>query len=125
MAVAEGEARVKALSKGEGSVGEWSASRVVQRGPGLPRELIRTVFGMPSDTLPSYAGAQTPNGGFVIAKLEKVTKTEVKADDPRLQPARGQYQQLLGKLELNGYLTQLRARYAVEIAPAAIKDATE
>jgi peptidyl-prolyl cis-trans isomerase D len=125
LAVAEGLARLEALRKGENAPGDWSEPKVVQRGPGLPRELVKAVFGLPADKLPGYAGATTPGGGYVIAKVEKVTKAEIKIDDPRVQAARAQYQQLLGRLELNGYLAQLRARYGVEISPTAFEGASE
>jgi peptidyl-prolyl cis-trans isomerase D len=125
LAVAEGQARLEALNKGESSTGEWSAPRVVQRGPGLPRELVKAVFAIPAEKLPGYGGAPTAGGGFALVKLEKITKADLKAEEPRLLAARSQYQELLGRMELNGYLAQLRTRYKVEISPTAIKDATE
>lgn len=121
LALAEGQGRLEALSKGEGVQGEWSAARVVQRSPGLPRELLKAVFGLPADKLPAYTSYQAPDGTYALIKLEKVTKTDVKADDPRLQAVSRQYQQLLGRLELNGYLAQLRNRYGVEISPQAVR----
>jgi peptidyl-prolyl cis-trans isomerase D len=125
LAIAEGQTRLEGLKKRENVSGDWSAPRVVQRGPGLPRDLARAVFEQSADKLPGYAGVGTQDGGFAIIKLEKVTKATVKSDDPRLQAVRGQYEQLLGRLELNGYLAQLRSRYGVEISPAAARDATE
>jgi peptidyl-prolyl cis-trans isomerase D len=121
LALTEGQGRLEALSKGESVQGEWSAARVVQRSPGLPRELLKVVFGLPAEKLPAYAGYQAPDGTYALIKLEKVTKTDVKPDDPRLQAVNRQYQQLLGRLELNGYLAQLRSRYGVEVSPQAVR----
>lgn len=121
----EGKARLEALNKGESTPGEWTSPRLVQRGPALPRELAKAVFAAPAAKLPSYAGVATSNGGFALIRIEKIIKAEIKPEDPRLQAAREQYQQLLGRLEFNGYLAQLRARYGVEISSTAIKDAAE
>ena len=125
LAVAEGEARLTALKKGEQTPGEWTPAKALQRGPGLSRELAKAVFGLSPEKLPAYAGVASPGGGFALIRLEKVVKADIKPEDPRLQGARSQYQQLLGRLDLSGYLAQLRARYGVEISASAIKDSVE
>lgn len=125
LAVEEGKARLDALRKGENSLGTWSEPRMVQRGPNLPHEMMKTVFSAPPDKLPSFSGVPTQNGGYALIKLTKVVGVDVNENDPRLESAQSQYQQLLGRLELSGYLAQLRSRYGVEISPTALKGSGE
>jgi peptidyl-prolyl cis-trans isomerase D len=125
LAELEGRSILDALKKGESVAGDWSPPLTLQRGSEVPRELVKVVFGVPSDKLPSYAGTPIQTGGFAIVKAEKVIRGEVRPDDPRLLAVQGQYQQLLGRFELGGYLAHLRERYGVEISPTAVKDSAE
>src|SRR5690606_29228577 len=70
-AEAEGEAAISALRSGEEVEGVWSASRTLTRAnPGLPEAAARTVFAVPDETLPAYAGAPMPDGRYVVYRIE-------------------------------------------------------
>lgn len=125
LALAEGQSQLETLKSGGTVAGEWSQPRTVQRGASLPRDLLKAVFAQPAEKLPAYLGYQGADGSYGLIKLEKVTTAEVKQDDPRLRSVGQQYQQLLGRLELAGYLAQLRQRYGVEVTPQAIRDSAE
>lgn len=57
--------------------------------------------------------------------LDKVTSEPIKADDSRLKAVKAQYQQLLGRSELSGYLAQVKDRLGVKVEATALRDGSE
>lgn len=124
-AMAEGEKILAALKAGQALPEAWSNSQSINRRAGLPGGLVRAAFAIPGDKLPGYAGFEAQNGNYVVVMLEKVTSEAIKPDDARLKAVRAQYQQLLGRTEFSGYLSQVKDRLGVKVAPGVLRESAE
>ncbi|BAL24150.1 SurA N-terminal domain-containing protein [Azoarcus sp. KH32C] len=117
-----GEAALAALRKGEAVSGDWIAAQTVQRGkPTLPPTAMGAIFGAETAKLPSYAGAASADGGYVVYRIESVNRPDVAKDDKRVKALAGQYQRLIAERDFSAFLTSLRDRYKVEINSAALR----
>lgn len=122
LAEKEGEAKLAQLNKGEAVDLQWSPAKPAQRSlPGVPPEIMRAVFRAPSDKLPSYAGAKVPGAGYLLFRIEKVTRPTASGDDPRLKAIKQQYSRVLAEQDFAAYVAMLRKRYDVKINLAALE----
>jgi len=120
-AIAKGESELAALKAGESPSLSWGEQLNLQRGqPGLPPQVMATVFSAPGDKLPSYAGLELPGSGYAVFRIDSVKKVNVGKDDERLSAIKGQYAQLLGAQDLRAFLEALRAKYKVKVNAAAL-----
>lgn len=123
LALQDATARLDKLKKNEAADVAWGQPRKIARNgtPGMSPDALRALFKVPADKLPAYAMSGSPTAGSAIYKITAVNKPEVKADDPRVKSAQTQLAQLASGEELNAYLAALRARYKVQINPAAVE----
>ncbi|WP_374483248.1 SurA N-terminal domain-containing protein [Zoogloea sp.] len=122
LAEADGESKLAKLLKGETLELGWSASHPLQRGTqGLPPDALRAVFRAPTDKLPTYAGAKLPGAGYVLFRVEKVSRPTIAENDPRLEALRQQYARILAEQDFSAYIAALRKRYDVKINAAALE----
>lgn len=122
LALAQGEAALVALRKGEPSAAQWGDERVLQRAaPGLPAVAMQAVFSAPAEPLPGYVGVQLPEGDYVIYRIDAVERPQVAADDPRVAAVSAQYAQLLAGRDFGAFLSDLRQRYEVEVNASALQ----
>lgn len=120
-AVKDGEAKLAQLNKGEAVSLQWSEGKPVQRmAQGVPPEIIRTIFHARSEKLPSYVGVSVPNAGYVLFRIEKVSRPAPTKDDPRLQAIKQQYARVVAEEDFGAYIASLRQRYNVKINYALI-----
>ncbi|KAB2970173.1 SurA N-terminal domain-containing protein [Zoogloea sp.] len=123
LAEKDGEAKLAKLGKGEALDLQWSAAHPIQRvDQRIPPEVLRTIFRAPVDKLPAYAGAKVQGVGYVLFRIEKVTRPVASGkDDPRLQALRQQYGRVLAEEEFSAYLGALRKRYDVKVNAAKLE----
>jgi peptidyl-prolyl cis-trans isomerase D len=120
LAVADGQARLAELKKGEDKQA-WGAAKRVSRmdASRLPPPAIPAVFRMNTDKLPSYAGVEIRGTGYLLYRLNKVEAGE-KLDDVRRQGLLGQLRSLAAQEDMQMYVSALRSRYKVEINEKAL-----
>ena len=122
LAEKDGEAKVAGLNKGDALELNWSASRPMQRADqGLSPAVARAVFRAPSTKLPAYAGVPIPGAGFVIFRIEKVSRPTANEADPRLKAIKQQYARVLAEQDFGAYIASLRKRYEVKVNAAALE----
>lgn len=121
-ALEQGEATLAALGKGESTTVTWGEERTLQRGaPGLPAAAMQAVFSAPAELLPAHVGVHTPEGDYVIYRIEAVQRPQIGAEDPRIAAVASQYAQLLAGRDFGAFITDLRQRYEVNINAAALQ----
>lgn len=78
LAIAEGEAKLAALLKGDSDEVKWGASRKILRAApqGLPRDAATAIFTANSAALPVFVGAKAEGGGYTLYKLTDVIAAE-------------------------------------------------
>lgn len=120
LAVADGQARLAELKKGEDKQ-TWGAAKRVSRmeASRLPPPAVPAVFRMNTDKLPSYAGVEIRGTGYMLYRLNKVEAGE-KLDDVRRQGLLGQLRTLAAQEDMQMYVSALRSRYKVEINEKAL-----
>ncbi len=126
LAEQDGEAKLAQLTKGEALNLQWSAAKPVLRSAqGVPPEMLRAVFRAPTDKLPGYAGTKVPGAGYVLFRVEKVTRPTASQDDPRLNAIRQQFGRVLAEQDFSAYMATLRKRYNVKVNLAALEGSKE
>ncbi len=115
LAVAEGEAKLAALTKADSADIKWGTARKILRAApqGLPRDAARAIFSANSAALPVFVGAKAEGGGYTLYKLTGVTSAE--KDDPRLSMLSQQYARLIAEEEFGAWMASLRNRYPVKL----------
>lgn len=122
IAMERGEEALVALRAGRQVPGRWSDSYAEQRGaPSLPPQAARAVFSVDKDALPAYVGAQMPDGGYVVFRVESAGKLEIADDAPEVRALAQQYDRLVAEQEFAAFIRALRERYGVEINMAALE----
>lgn len=121
LAVADGEARLAALKKGEPDKIAWSAVKTTSRAQarGLPPAAVEAVFRADGAKLPAYAGALI-GGGYAIYKVTKASVPE-QVDAAKQKSLQAEYGSIIAQEDLSAYLNSLRKRYSVEINKAALE----
>lgn len=116
-----GEEALAALRAGGQVPGRWSDSYAEQRGaPSLPGQAARAVFSADPASLPAYVGAQMPDGGYVVFRVESAGKLEIGEDAPEVRALAQQYDNLVAEQEFAAFVRSLRDRYGVEINSAVL-----
>lgn len=113
----DGEARLAALRKGEGSLpGTATVSRAQPQG--LPREVIDAVLRADVAKGPADIGVDVGRQGYVVARVLKVLPREPLpgGDAPLL----AQIGQAWATAEGDAYLAALKKRYKAELVPAVV-----
>ena len=115
LAIAEGEAKLAALLKGDSDEVKWGASRKILRAApqGLPRDAATAIFTANSAALPVFVGAKAEGGGYTLYKLTDVIAAE--KNDPRLAMLSQQYARLIAEEDFGSWMSGLRNRYPVKI----------
>src|SRR6185436_16300830 len=78
LAQKDGMARLEQLRKGDAAGLTWSAPRTISRrdAKGMAPELARQVVAADVSKLPAYLGVPSPDGGYVLLRISKVTEAE-------------------------------------------------
>jgi peptidyl-prolyl cis-trans isomerase D len=105
MAVKQGTMLLGQLQQGSKPELEWSAAHeVVRNKPGaLDAAIVRQIFQADGAKLPQYVGAESPQGGFVLVRIEAIKDGEKPVEDKRARYAQ-QLRQLTGEELFQAYL---------------------
>jgi peptidyl-prolyl cis-trans isomerase D len=116
----DGEARLDSLRKAPQSpIGApLQVSRAQRRD--LPPQLIDAVLRADTASLPAFVGADLGAQGYAIARIDKVLGRDPATGDARQMA--GQYAQAWGDAEALAYYSALKARFKVDVRPAAEGD---
>ena len=85
--------------------------------PGLPPDVLKSVFQANPDKLPAYTGGTNERGGFSIVRVTKVF-TPTDTDKQRVDMASARLGEQLGRELLTAYVASLRAKSDVKINQA-------
>ncbi|MBT9568268.1 MAG: SurA N-terminal domain-containing protein [Thiobacillus sp.] len=119
----EGEARIRALAKGEEKGLNWSAFQVVGRQASAAFDAAgsKAVFRVSTDKLPAYTGFMTPNGSYRIVRVTRVV--EAPTQDPMLVSSiTSGVTQALQRSDLQAMSDLIKAGRKVTIKSNAIED---
>jgi len=124
LAKTEGEARLAKLAAGTPVQATWTAAHAVHRHELSSDEARKAVFVQGLTKFPAYVGATTADG-YVIYRIDQVTKPTVALDDARVGMFNQQFSQLYGAADLRSVLAGLRTRQGVEIYYGRLTSKTE
>jgi peptidyl-prolyl cis-trans isomerase D len=119
LAVADGEAKLKAVVEGKDAGLKWPAPLAVsrQKPGGLPPQVLDKVFRADAKQLPAVVGVATPMG-YSLVKVTKVVDVD-KVDDDKRKALAEQLKQTLALAELESTLATLRGRVGVQVSKEA------
>lgn len=119
LAVADGEAKLKAVVEGKDAGLKWPAPLSVsrQKPGGLPPQVLDKVFRADAKQLPAVVGVATPMG-YSLVKISKVIEVD-KIDDDKRKALAEQLKQTLALAELESTLATLRGRVGVQVSKEA------
>ncbi|WP_126445337.1 SurA N-terminal domain-containing protein [Sulfuricystis multivorans] len=120
-----GEAELAKLRRGEKSTLTWGTVRAVSRqhAPDLSADARAAIFAVDAKQLPAYAGVKTASG-FALYRIERVRPFDPANPGeaaPRAEALRQQYNDVVAREELIGWLAALREQYGVTINSAALE----
>lgn len=115
LAAQQGRVLLEQLQRGEKPALSWAAPQTVTRSrPGsLGLDITRKVFRADATRLPQYIGAETPQDGYVLVRMDTVKEAEQPDDKKRTGYAQ-QLRQLTGEEMLRAYLADARQQARVE-----------
>ena len=105
----QGKDMLAQLQHGENLKLEWKPAQTITRAQhtGLSNELVRQVFQADATKLPVYAGAESAQGGFMLARVDTV-KEVAAIDDAKRAGYLQQLRQLTGEELFRAYLADVR-----------------
>jgi len=119
---AAGEARLAELKAGKGDLSGFSLARLVNRadGGGLSPVALESVFRMPAQTLPAFAGTDLGNEGYAVTQLLKVVTPPPQVLAQRAPAIEQQGTRMLAQQDVSSYLDAIKARAKVVRHPERI-----
>lgn len=117
-AVKKGRERLEELKRSNANDG-LGAPVVVSRAAlgGLSRAVVKAILSADTSKLPAYVGADSGDGGYVVARINKLLPRDPALIDPKR--AAQQYGQAWAGAETQAYYEALKARYKTVIKPLA------
>lgn len=116
MAAKQGRALLEQLRRGDKSALNWNAAETVTRARhgSLDADMVRMVFQADATRLPQYVGAETPQDGYVLVRIDAVKEAE-KPDDKRRAGYAQQIRQLTGEEMFRAYLAEARQQATIKV----------
>jgi peptidyl-prolyl cis-trans isomerase D len=122
-----GEARLAALKSGKDDLAGFSLARTISRADpgGLSPLAMEAVFRMPAQSLPSVAGTELGNEGYLVTQLLKVITPPADLITRRAPAIEQQGVRILAQQDVASYIEAVKARAKVVRHPERIgqKDA--
>ncbi|HEX4943456.1 MAG TPA: peptidyl-prolyl cis-trans isomerase, partial [Usitatibacteraceae bacterium] len=120
LAVADGEAKLKAAAEGKDAGLKWPAPLAVsrQKPGGLSPAVLDKVFRADAKKLPAVVGLATP-AGYSLVRITKVMEVDA-IDDAKRKALAERLKQTLAMSELESTLKSLRGTIGVEIRKDAL-----
>ena len=116
LAAKQGRALLEQLQRGDKPVLSWAAAQTVTRARhgSLNADMIRKVFQADATRLPQFVGAETPQDGYVLVRIDAV-KDAGKPDDKKRAGYAQQMRQLTGEEMLRAYLADAKQQAAIKV----------
>ena len=116
LAAKQGSALLEQLQRGDKPVLSWTAAQAVTRARhgSLNADMIRKVFQVDATRLPQYVGAETPQDGYMLVRIDAVKEAE-KPDDKKRAGYAQQMRQLTGEEMFRAYLADVRQQAAIKV----------
>jgi peptidyl-prolyl cis-trans isomerase D len=115
LAVADGEAKLKAAQEGKDAGLKWPAPLEVsrQKPGGLPPPVLDKAFRADAKKLPAVVGVATP-AGYALVRITKVIEVQA-IDEAKRKALAERLRQTIAVSELESSLASLRGRIGVEV----------
>jgi peptidyl-prolyl cis-trans isomerase D len=123
MSVKQGKMLLAQLQQGANPTLSWSTAQTITRTKhgALDAEMVRQLFQADSAKLPRYVGTESPQGGFMIVRLDAV-KDGALPDDAKRARYVQQLRQMTGEAMLQAYLADARSKASIKVKmPDAVK----
>ncbi|MEW6563171.1 MAG: SurA N-terminal domain-containing protein [Pseudomonadota bacterium] len=119
LAVKEGKSLLEKVQKGEKVAVDWKGPQTLTRAQraGLDNALIKLIFSANSAKMPGFVGAENPQGGYLLARVEAVRGIDG-IDDAKRARYMQQLRQMSGEALLQAYLADARKQAEVSIEPS-------
>lgn len=116
LAVKQGKSLLAKLQDGSAQKLSWGPTQSVTRGKhgSLDMELVRKIFQANSAKLPQYVGAELPQNGYTLIRIEAV-KNGAAIDDAKRASYEQQLQQLTGEEMLRAYLADAQKSAKIKL----------
>ena len=116
LAARQGRALLEQLQRGDKPALNWTAAQAIGRAQqgSLDKELVRKIFQADAVKLPRYVGAETPQNGYLLVRIEAVKEAGKPVDAKRVGYAQ-QLRQLTGEEMLKAFLADARQQAAVKV----------
>lgn len=118
LAVKQGKEMLQQLQQGDKNGVEWKASQSVTRSQhvALDNELTRQIFKADITKLPAYVGLESPQGGYMLARIDSVKEVDT-IDEGRRARYMQQLRQMTGDELLQAYIADAKKHANISIAP--------
>ena len=125
MAVKKGKMLLAQLQQGTNPALNWSQAQTITRTKhdALDAEMVRQLFQADSAKLPQYVGTESPQGGYMIVRLDAV-KNGAPPDDAKRARYVQQLRQMTGEAMLQAYLADAKSKASIKVKmpePDAVK----
>ncbi len=116
LAAKQGKALLEQLQRGDKPALNWTAAQAVSRAQhgSLDKELVRKIFQADAAKLPRYVGAETPQNGYLLVRIEAV-KEGGKPDDAKLAGYAQRLRQLAGEEMFKAYLADAKQQATIKV----------
>ena len=122
LVVKEGKDKLAALAQGKEAGLNWGQPATVsrQQAAGMPEAIYAEVFKASPARLPAYVGAENPQGGYVLARISKVTELK-EIDEAKRRAYAQKLQQVVGQEGLAAFVASLRKKADIRIRQEALE----
>ena len=122
-AVKDGKEKLGQLQKGEKDIVKWSPKQTVALNDpkDFEEELLRAIFKAKPFSFPAYVGVINAQGGFSLARISNVIKTELPDEEKITDFGKQLQQQVYAQEELSAYLAAVKQRSDLTIMRDRIK----
>jgi peptidyl-prolyl cis-trans isomerase D len=116
LAVKQGKSLLEKLQGGSKPALNWGSDQSITRAKhgSLDLALVRQIFQANTATLPQYIGAELPQKGYVLVRIDAVKEGPAVTEESRARYAR-QLQQLTGEEMFRAYLADARQQAKIKV----------
>jgi peptidyl-prolyl cis-trans isomerase D len=116
LAAKRGKAMLEELQKGEKPALAWGATQSVTRAQHgtLDMDLVRQIFQASAAKLPQYVGAEDPQNGYVLVRIDSI-KDIASIDAAKRAQYAQQLRQMTGDEMFRAYLSDARLQAAIKL----------
>ena len=116
LAAKQGKMLLEQLQRGDKSALNWTAAQTVTRAQhgSLDKELVRKIFQADAAKLPQYVGAEMPQNGYMLLRIDAVKEGD-KPDNAKRAGYAQKLRQLTGEEMFRAYLADTRQQATIKV----------